>query len=92
MPDVFAQGQGDKLKILEKGKGELVLPPVPGALKKLHIGLDGQESLLIRFNKAGGFFIASLDPDEYVRVKEHGTCLPEALPSAPLQSVPWSAN
>ena len=91
VPDVFTQGLGDKVKILEKGKGELVLPPVPGTLEKLHVGLDGQKTLLIRFHEAGRLFIPSLYPDENVRVKEHGTFLPEALPSAPPQSVPWCA-
>jgi hypothetical protein len=69
--NVLGQGQDLEVERYEKILYLLVLLFVLGALEKFHVGLNRQVTFFNALHQARRLYIASLNPNEYVRIKEH---------------------
>lgn len=84
VPNVLAQWKRGEAEVPQERFRLLVLFSVLRSLKKLHIRLHGQQPLVFAFNQPCGFGVPPLNPNEDVRIKDHG--------SVPREAAPWSSR
>jgi len=75
MADVAGKGENPESEVPEELLRIIMLLLVLRALQQLQVGLDRNEALVFLLDKARSLAVASLDPDEKIRIKYHDTVL-----------------